>query len=159
MQITRMAVLALRITLVGAFGLLLVFQFFSMPGQFAYMAEQNPNDAHLRWPLTIFAGALILCAQIVIVSTWKLLTMVEQDRIFSTASFRWVDAILGAIGTAWTMWLAAFFLVGFRSDDPGAPMLMLLILVGGTVLGLLMIVMRALLQKATMLRTDMEGVI
>ena len=38
-------------------------------------------------------------------------------------------------------------------------MLMFLILVGGAVLGLLLVVMRALLRQATTLRTDMDAVI
>ena len=38
-------------------------------------------------------------------------------------------------------------------------MLLLLILVAGAVLGLLMVVMRALLRQATTLRTDMDAVI
>jgi hypothetical protein len=38
-------------------------------------------------------------------------------------------------------------------------MLMFLMLVGGAVLGLLLVVMRALLRQATTLRTDMDAVI
>ena len=49
--------------------------------------------------------------------------------------------------------------VGFNADDPGMPMLLFLVTVGITVLGLLMVVMRALLRQATTLRTDMEAVI
>ena len=46
-----------------------------------------------------------------------------------------------------------------NADDPGVPILLMLMLVGGAVLGLLMVVMRALLRQATALRTDMEAVI
>ncbi|WP_327032279.1 DUF2975 domain-containing protein [Micromonospora ureilytica] len=45
------------------------------------------------------------------------------------------------------------------ADDPGAPVLLFLLTMGVTVLGLLMVVMRALLRQATTLRTDMEAVI
>jgi Protein of unknown function (DUF2975) len=45
------------------------------------------------------------------------------------------------------------------ADDPGLPLLLLLLSIGVTVLGLLMVVMRALLRRATTLRTDMEAVI
>ena len=64
-----------------------------------------------------------------------------------------------AIAAAWATLLAVFLYVGFTADDPGAPMLLLLLLTGITVLGLLMVVMRALLRQATTLRTDMEAVI
>jgi CHASE1-domain containing sensor protein len=48
---------------------------------------------------------------------------------------------------------------GFRTDDPGLPLLLFLLLVGIAVLGLLMVVMRALLRQATTLRTATEAVI
>jgi RsiW-degrading membrane proteinase PrsW (M82 family) len=93
------------------------------------------------------------------VATWKLLTLVKHDRIFTQASLRWVDAIVWAIVAAWLVLLGVDFWVAFQADDPGVPMLLLLLTTGVTVLGLLMVVMRALLRQATMLRTDMEAVI
>ncbi|GGJ79681.1 membrane protein [Pilimelia anulata] len=153
------AVALLRVFLVVLFGILLVFQTLSMPGQFAHMARESPQDAHLRWPLTAIAVVLILCVQVVLVATWKLLTLVKRDRIFSQAAMIWVDAIVWSIGTAWLVLVGVFTWVVLHADDPGMPMLLLLLLTGVTVVGLLMVVMRALLQKATALRTDLEAVI
>ena len=101
----------------------------------------------------------VLCVQVVIVSTWKLLTLVKNDRIFSDASLAWVDAIVWAIVAAWVVLVGVFLYVGFNADDPGLPLLLFLMVVGVAVLGLLMVVMRALLRQATTLRTDMEAVI
>lgn len=159
MRKTSLAVTALRILLVVAFGLLVVFQTLSLPGQFAHMATEDPSRAYLRWPLTIFAVVEVACVQVVIVSTWKLLTMVKRDRIFSKAALAWVDAIVWAMLTAWALLLGAFIYIVLNAEDPGVPMLLMLMLVGGAVLGLLMVVMRALLRQATALRTDMEAVI
>jgi hypothetical protein len=159
MSKTNLAVTALRILLVMAFALLVVFQTLSLPGQFAHMAEENPAEAYLRWPLTVFAVVEVACVQVVIVSTWKLLTMVKRDRIFSKAALAWVDAIVWAMLTAWVLLLGVFVFIVLNADDPGVPMLLMLMLVGGAVLGLLMVVMRALLRQATALRTDMEAVI
>ena len=64
-----------------------------------------------------------------------------------------------AIAAAWLVFGGLFLWVGFHADDPGVPMVMLLLLAAGAVLGLLMVVMRALLRQATTLRTDLEGVI
>ena len=153
------AVAALRVFLVLLFGILVVFQVMSLPGQFAHMAEESPDMAHLRWPLTAVTVFWVLCAQVVIVSTWKLLTLVKKDRIFTESSLVWVDVIVWAIGAAWAVLLGVFLWVGFNADDPGLPLLLILMLTGVTVLGLLMVVMRALLRQATTLRTDMEAVI
>jgi DUF2975 family protein len=149
----------LRVFLVILFAVLVMLQTFSLPGQIRYMAQQSPEDAYLRWPLTAVAVFWVLCTQVVVVATWQLLTLVKRDRIFSDASFGWVNAILAAIAAAWVVLVAVFLYVGFRATDPGLPLLLFLLSVGVAVLGLLMVVMRALLRQATTLRTDMEAVI
>lgn len=155
----RWAVVPLRIFLAVLFGVLVLLQVMSLPGQFAHMAQESPDMAHLRWPLTAITVFWVVCAQVVVVCTWKLLTLVNRDRIFTQSSLKWVDAIVWAIAAAWAVLLGVFLAVGFNADDPGLPLLMLLVLTSVTVLGLLMVVMRALLRQATTLRTDMEAVI
>ncbi len=159
MVIEHRAVAFLRVFLVLLFGVLVVFQVMSLPGQFAYMAQQDPEHAYLRWPATAVTVFWVLCIQVVIVSTWKLLTLVKNDRIFSDASLVWVNAIVWAIAAAWVALLGVLLYVGFNADDPGLPLLLFLMVTGVTVLGLLLVVMRALLRQATTLRTDMEAVI
>ncbi|GAA4260363.1 DUF2975 domain-containing protein [Dietzia aurantiaca] len=153
------AVLPLRALLVLLFAILLVFQTMSLPGQFAHMAADHPESAHLRWPLTAVTVFWVLCIQVVIVATWRLLGMVVADRIFTEASLKWVDVILGAIVAAWLVLAGVFLVVGFTADDPGLPLLLLLMVTIIAVAALLMVVMRALLRRATGLRTDMDAVI
>jgi hypothetical protein len=153
------AVAALRVFLVLLFAVLVLFQVMSLPGQFRYMAEQDPEMAYLRWPATAVTVFWVLCVQVVIVCTWKLLTLVLADRIFTEASLRWVDGIVWAVGAAWVVLVLVLLFVGFNASDPGLPLLLFLLTVGVTVLGLLMVVMRALLRRSIALRTDMEAVI
>ncbi|WP_344649477.1 DUF2975 domain-containing protein [Cryptosporangium japonicum] len=150
---------ALRAFLVVLFGVLVLFQTMSLPGQFAHLAKEDPDMAYLRWPATAVTVFWVLCVQVVIVSIWKLLARIRRDRIFSEDSFTWVNVIVGAIGAAWVVLLVVFLYVGFNATDPGLPLLLFLLLVGLAVLGLLMVVMRALLRQATTLRSDMEAVI
>lgn len=153
------AVAPLRVFLVLLFAILVLFQTLSLPGQFAYMAKESPDMAYLRWPATAVTVFWLLCVQVVIICTWQLLTLVKNDRIFTQAARSWVDGIVWAIVAAWVTLLAVFLYVGFHADDPGLPLLLFLLLTGITVLGLLMVVMRALLRQATTLRADMEAVI
>jgi hypothetical protein len=153
------AVAPLRVFLVLLFAILVMFQTFSLPGQFAHMAKESPDMAYLRWPATAVTVFWVLCVQVVIVCTWQLLTLVKSDRIFTEAALSWVDGIVWAILAGWVTLLGVFLYVGFNADDPGMPLLLFLLLTGVTVLGLLMVVMRALLRQATTLRTDMEAVI
>src|SRR3954451_8290243 len=99
------AVVPLKICLVVLFGILVVFQTLSLPGQFRHLAQESPEDAHLRWPLTAISVFLVLCVQVVVVATWKLLDLVSSDRIFTRDSLVWVDAILGAVAAAWLVLL------------------------------------------------------
>lgn len=155
----RWVVTALRIFLLSLLAVLVLFQTMSLPGQFAHMAEESPEQAYLRWPATAVTVFWVLCAQVVIICTWKLLNLVRNDRIFTHASLVWVTAIVWAIGAGWLTFLGVFLYVGFNANDPGLPLLLFLILMGGAVLGLLMVVLRALLRQATTLRSDMDAVI
>lgn len=155
----RRVILLLRLALVALFGVLVVLQVLSLPGQFRHMAAENPDDAWLRWPLTAVTVFWVLCAQVVLVATWQLLRRVEADRIFDEASFRWVDAIIGSIGAAWIVLAGVLVVVGVSADDPGIVVLLFVLTAAMTVAGLLMIVMRALLRQATTLRTDLDQVI
>jgi hypothetical protein len=159
MNIEHRAVAALRVFLVVLFGVLVLFQVMSLPGQFRHMAQEDPEMAYLRWPATVVTVFWVLCVQVVIVCTWKLLTLVKDNRIFSPSAMVWVDVIVGAIAAAWLVLVGVFLYVGFKAEDPGLPLLLFLLTVGGAVLGLLMVVLRALLRRATTLQTDMEAVI
>ncbi|GAB3683415.1 DUF2975 domain-containing protein [Angustibacter aerolatus] len=159
MLTTQRAVTALRLFLVVLFGVLVLFQVMSLPGQFRYMTEQSPQDAYLRWPATVVTVFWVLCVEVVVVCTWRLLTFVRDDRIFSPASLAWVDGIVWAVGAAWATLVGVLLYVGLHADDPGLPLLLFLVTTGVTVLGLLLLVMRALLLQATELRTDLETVI
>jgi hypothetical protein len=55
---------------------------------------------------------------VVIVSTWKLLTLVMNDQIFSDASLGWVNAIVLAIAAGWVVLVGALLYVGFNADTP-----------------------------------------
>jgi len=159
MGIEKRAVLPLRVSLVVLFAVLVLLETMSLPGQFAHMAETDPGDAHLRWPLTAVSIYWVVCIQVVVVATWKLLSLVRAGRIFTDASRVWVDVILGAIVAAWAVLVLVLVLVGITADDPGLPLLLFVVVVIVTVAALLMVVMRALLGQATSLRSEMDTVV
>src|SRR4051794_34561878 len=123
----HLAIPPLRGLLVLAFALLVMFQTFSLPGQWAHMAEESPEHPYLRCPLTVFSAVELACMQAVIVCTWKLLAMVREDRIFSEAALRWVDGIVWAIGVGWVLFAGLFLHVGVHADDPETPLLLFLL--------------------------------
>jgi Protein of unknown function (DUF2975) len=161
---THRVVLPLRILLTIVFTALIAAQIWALPGMLPDLTEPSLEQSFMRWAMLTVSVLGLLCVQAVIVCTWKLLTLVTDDRIFSVSSLPWVNAIVWAIGVGWTMLLGAFvcayyFIIDEVSDDPALPALLLVLLLVGAVVGLLMVVMRALLRQATTLRADMEAVI
>jgi hypothetical protein len=165
MQKLDRVVVPLRVLLVLVFIGLVVAQFMSLPGEFSHMARENPEAGFIPWLLLTFAILEVVCFQVVIVCTWRLLTLVRADRIFSEKAFIWVDVIVWTMATAWVLLagVAAFLVavIYFTPElrDPGTPILLIgMTLIGGVVV-LTVVVLRALLRQATVLRTDLEEVI
>nr|WP_307097786.1 DUF2975 domain-containing protein [Arthrobacter sp. V1I9] len=137
----------------------------SFPGEFLFTTEEGPRMDPWRWPMLLFWELEALCLQVVIVCIWRLLTLVQRDRIFTSDSLRWVDVIVWAFVVAWLLLavmagsLVAYIYFTPELRDPGTPAVLIGITLIGAVLVLLIVVMRDLLRQATSLRTDMEGVI
>ena len=160
----RRVVLPLRILLVVVFAALVLAQVLGAPALLPDLPEPTLERSSTRWVMLAAAVLALACVQVVVVCTWALLSLVTDDRIFSASALPWVNAIVRAIAGGWAMLLVTFvcsyyFIVDEVSDDPVLPALLLLSLRVGAVLGLLMVVMRALLRQATTLRADMEAVI
>jgi hypothetical protein len=143
----------------------LVLQVMSVPGQFLGGMATQGERAHLAWTLFSLAELELVVLQAVLLCTWKLLTMVRRDHIFSPASLPWVDGIMWAFVVGWVALTgAAGYLIAviyFTPElrDPGVPIALVGLVLVGSVLVLLVVVLRALLRQATVLRTDMDGVI
>jgi hypothetical protein len=156
-------VILLRIFLVALFAFLVLMQVLSLPGQF--LGGGDGEFARVGWVLLVAAELGALCLQVVIVCTWKLLTAVKADRIFSASSLAWVNGIVWSFVAGWLLLAgAAGYVTGViyftpTLRDPGLPILLFGAVLVGAVFVLLVIVLRALLRQATELRADMDIVI
>lgn len=159
MNLVHRLVPVLQAGLALLFALLLMLQWFSFPGEFREFARNNPDDAGLRWPLTLFVGVLILCVQVVVVCTFRLLSMVRQDVIFTEQALRWVDVIVGAVGIGWLIAAAGAAWAVSGMDGPGTPLLILVVLLVAAAFALVVVVMRELLRRASELRSELAEVI
>lgn len=155
---TQRLVGALRVLLALAFGVLLFAQLRVLPASYDDWVRDSPDPVPPQWLLAV--GVLdLLCLQAVIVCTWRLLTMVAHDRIFSDDSRAWVDTILVAMAAGWVLLAGALLSVMALGGEARLVSALVLMLIAGAVVGLLMVVMRALLRQATMLRVEMESVV
>lgn len=117
------------------------------------------NEAPLWWNISIVTIVVlgVMTLQVFAVCVWMLLNKVRRGSIFSPASFRYVDVIIGAIAAAAVLTLALATVMAIGPDAPG---LVLLLCGAAFTLGgmaLLVVVMKALLRQAIALRSELDN--
>ncbi|MGC3955674.1 MAG: DUF2975 domain-containing protein [Propionicimonas sp.] len=158
---TRITIVVLRglLALILAGGL--VGQFWILPAWSDQLAVVYPEVAWLRWPLLLVAWLMILVVQAALVAVWVLLGMVQQDRVFTIAAFRWVDLLIAAAVIDTLLVLGVFVLCSFvlRANPAGLMLTELALVLGGAAFALLMVVMKGLLRQASQLTDELSVVI
>jgi cytochrome bd-type quinol oxidase subunit 2 len=124
-----------------------MLQFLSFPGQFRYMAEQEPENAYLRWPLTALAFTMILAVQIIVVSVWKIVDALEKELAKKT-QLKFVNYAIAALSYIWLVIASGLILLLLNADDPGLPVVITVIETAVTSVGLLFLFYRRLLKRA-----------
>jgi heme/copper-type cytochrome/quinol oxidase subunit 2 len=137
----------LKVVLSIFFALSLMLQFLSFPGQFRYMAEQEPENAYLRWPLTALAFTMILAVQIIVVSVWKIVDALEKELAKKT-QLKFVNYAIAALSYIWLVIASGLILLLLNADDPGLPVVITVIETAVTSVGLLFLFYRRLLKRA-----------
>ena len=154
-----------RVFLAALFAFAVLMQVLSLPGQFAPDGQGPSEQQTLAWTLLVVAELEMVARQHVIVCTWRLLTLVRRDRIFSPESLTWVDVLVWTFVAGWALFAGLAILVTAliyltpALRDPGTPILLFGATLVGAVFVLLMVVLRALLRQAVALRSEMEEVI
>lgn len=129
------------------FALLLMLQFLSFPGQFRYMSEQEPENAHLRWPLTALSFLVILAVEIIVISVWKIVDALEKEK-GQSIELKFVNYAIAALLFIWAVIAIGLVLLLLNADDPGLPVVITVIETAVTAVGLLFLFYRRLLKRA-----------
>lgn len=137
----------LKVVLSIFLALSLMLQFLSFPGQFRYMAEQEPENAYLRWPLTALAFTMILAVQIIVVSIWKIVDALERE-LGKQRQLNFVNYAIAALSYIWLVIASGLILLSLNADDPGLPVVITVIETAVTSVGLLFLFYRRLLKRA-----------
>jgi hypothetical protein len=154
----RFTVLALRVVIAIAFAGSLFVQGVMMP---LLWIDLDGAPAGVRVSVIALMVLGIATMQVTAVCIWKLLTMVRRGTVFSSAAFRYVDVVIGAIATASVLTfgfaVVAAYINRTTPGDEVAPGVVLLIcgvslVVAG--IALIVLVMRMLLAQAVALDTE-----
>lgn len=137
----------LKLVFTALLALLLMLQFLSFPGQFRYMAEQEPENAHLRWPLTALSFLMILAVEIIVISVWKIVDALEKEK-GRAHELKFVNYAIAALSFIWVVIACGLVLLLLNADDPGLPVVVTVIETAVTAVGLLLLFYRRLLKRA-----------
>lgn len=126
-----------------------------------YEADYAPEFAHLLWPMTVLAILAIVCAQVVLVAMWQLVTLTQRDSVFSPHAFRWVDVVIGASLAA--AGIIAIVFVWLALTPGVGPILVFGMVLAAMIFCLaaavLMVIMRRLLAQAAGMREYLAEVV
>ncbi|GHF10397.1 DUF2975 domain-containing protein [Pseudolysinimonas yzui] len=125
-----------------------------------YYVRTLPEYSDLQPPLLALLLGGGMCFQVAIVATAILVGRVRTGRILQQSAMRWVDLMVAAITVAGLVTVTLVILL--RIADALPPGIMLVLVVGGValaVLDLLLLVLRSLLRRAILLRTELDEVV
>ncbi|HUC21957.1 MAG TPA: DUF2975 domain-containing protein [Streptosporangiaceae bacterium] len=132
------------------------------------VSGNDPENGSL--PLTALRVITIVgigTGQVTLACVWRLVTMVRRGTVFSSAAFRYVDVIIGAIVATALVWftVTAVNAPGQRAD-PGVTLIMGGIGVAILGVALIVLVLRTLLAQAVardveaaQMQAELDGVI
>ena len=159
----RLTVGALRAVLV----VVLAGTVFVQVGMVVALVSDPERGALPLTPLRLITILGMVSVQVVLVCVWRLVAMVRRGTVFSHATFRYVDVMIGAIVAAALVWFAVTALnAPAQRADPGVTLIMGG--VGVAILGvaLIVLVLRTLLAQAvardaeaTRMRAELDEVI
>ncbi|MEO3940888.1 DUF2975 domain-containing protein [Paenarthrobacter nicotinovorans] len=152
----KLTVLALRIVIAMVLAGSLFVQLWMVPLLSTDLVEAGAPDGP-RIALLVIVVLGILCAQVVAVCVWRLLTMVRRGTVFSHGAFRFVDVIFGAIAAAAVLMFGIAVILAPGDIAPGLVMLICgaALMIGGV--ALVVLVMRTLLAQAVTRDVEAAG--
>lgn len=163
----RFPVPTVRAVLAAAFAGTLVVLGLVVPALARDLDGLAPAFAHLRVPVLLVAVLGVLSVQVVLVSVWRLVTLVRSGTVFSHRSFRYVDGVLAAVLLAAVLLFAlGAVLAPGEAVAPGVVLLvggagLLVVLAALVVLVLRMLLAQAVArdEQAQQLQAELEQVV
>jgi hypothetical protein len=150
----RLVVPALRVLLGCLFLGGVLGQVWIIPQVAADMERVNPEVSYLEVPYSVLAIATVLCAQVVIVALWAILSRVRRGTTFSAGVLPWIDTMIiaGILATVLPLAVEIHLLVVVGAGPPAIVLLLTGAAVASAAFVLVMVIARGLLRDATSLQ-------
>jgi Protein of unknown function (DUF3036). len=132
----------------------------ALPSISASVAESFPEYAGLRAPLLTVSLALAGLGLVVIALVSLLVHRVWRGSVLSRSSVRWVDLIVVALALAIVLIVVGFVLISAaHAGSPFVALVAVMGLLGFATLTSIMLVLRSLLRRATLLSEELDVVV
>lgn len=149
-----------KVTLTALVLLGVLLQTVLVPITAAGLDQTGPVTHGVAVPLTVWAIALILCGQVILLIVWRLTTLTTSDAIFDRRAFALVRAMIAVAGIATLLVLVAFVTLNVLRLTPPLAMVAL---IGGMALGvafcLILSTLLGLLRRSASLSSEMAQVV
>lgn len=138
----------LRLVIIALFALLVMLETLSLPGSFLSHPHSTTSALVVDLLLTSVAISWAISLQVALVMAWRMLTLARTDRIFTDAALRPMHVIVRVSGSVVITVALTFVAIATTADDPGAPVMLLLLLLCVTTAWLVAFVLRDVLRRA-----------
>ncbi len=161
-------VLILRIVLVFVMAGCLVVQWVMVPLWAHDLAGLVGVDRATRVAIVAYPVLILACLEVTLVCVWQLVTLVHRGTLFSVtaAAFRWVDPVIGAIGSAAVLTFGLCWVLAPGTVAPGVVWIVggVAVMIAGA--ALIAVILKRLLeqavareQEARRLRAELDEVV
>jgi len=110
------------------------------------MAENEPENSYLKWPLTLLTFSVIAAIQVSIVCLWMLIDNLSFNRALQKRK-QYLTGIIFALSYIWIIFAILWIIVIWNADDPGLPVVLTVIQCAFTVLILIFLFFRKIINK------------
>jgi hypothetical protein len=117
-----------------------------------------PNDAELPTALFALMIGFGVCVQLGIVATTVLVSLVRWNRILERRSVLWVDVLCIAV-TLCALITGGLVILRLQAGPPGLVLVLVLFGLALLALALVLLVLRSLLRRAIVLRSELDEVV
>lgn len=102
------------------------------------MAENEPENAHLRWPLTLLVFSMIAAIEVGLVCIWKLINNLSvKGEVLIRKKL--LTVVIFSLSYIWIIAAFVWLFVTWNADDPGLPVVLTVIQCALTILILIFV--------------------
>ena len=116
-----------KLSILLLFAMVTMLQIFSFPGQVAHMRRVGSIALLFEIWLTVLLAIWLFTAQFALLCLWKIVGQISVNSIYSNSALKWLDRLVQAFKYALITAITVFISIALQADDPGAPVMLMVL--------------------------------